>query len=438
MSENQLKVWRQKRGQTKRCMTVLEKWLTSLSEDYKLNSIVDGEVKIEDLKQWRITFEDCHNGMTECMVNLEREENELSNHEKEFEHFEERYSTALSALVNLVEAAKKDLRPVQQPQQADNATQVIQQPRMQTSLKLPEIHLPFFDGQLVNYQAFKETFKALVHNDVRLSAIQKFFYLKGCLKNTSMFAEISSLELTEENYSLAWDLLKTRFENRKALINKHIKYLFNLPKAERNSASSLRQLIDNVSKHIHGIKAQQIVIPDAILIYIVSSRIDELTHQLWEAHDANTNIEDVATFESLKHFISNRARALENVEDFSQRKPSQPAYGQAATVQQYGSKKYQDRNKPDKKQTLAAVQGPQTDNDSGKTSCVFCRKPHRKGLWGCDDFLSKHVEERIQFIKQNFICEICLNKHSNECKFTGFCRVCRSARHNTLLHQEKL
>jgi hypothetical protein len=158
-----------------------------------------------------------------------------------------------------------------------------------------------------------------VHKDVRLGAVQKLFYLKGCLKNISLFAEISSLELTEDNYDLAWELLVNRYENRKTLVNQHIKAIFNLSKVDRNSASSLRQLIDNISKHIHCLKSQKIEITDAVLVFIVTSKIDSLTHQLWEAHDSVNNVDAVATFESLKLFISNRARALENVEEFDER-----------------------------------------------------------------------------------------------------------------------
>jgi hypothetical protein len=419
MAESKLKVFRQQRGQVKRSMTLLEKFLSTFGDDDELSSIVDGEVKAEDLKRLRSSFEENHNGMTVNLVELEKNETDLTAHEKEYEHFEERYYAASSKLNSLIEAAKTELLKTQPAQTVAQSSTSNHHLKMQTSLKLPEIHLPVFDGQLVNYQSFTETFKALVHNDVRLSAIQKFFYLKACLKNTSICLEISSLELTGENYDLAWKLLVSRYENRKALINKHIKALFTLPKVDRNSASSLRQLIDNVSKHIHGMKSQQIVIDDAVLIYLVTSKIDGLSHQLWEAHDSNVNVDEVATFESLKMFMSNRARALENVEEFEIRSSRNAVPGQG--------QRFKNPTQNGQRLVLAAL-----NYESGQ--CVLCQGKHP--IWRCKCFLDKPIKEKLEFVSQKGLCEKCLKIHSEDCKFQFSCRVCRSARHNSLLHQD--
>lgn len=434
MAESKLKVQRQHRGQAKRCLTILEKWLASLEDDYELESLTDGEIKLEDLKSWREKFEESHNGMTEYLIQLNTSDEDMENHEKDFEHFQERYTKAVSQLVSLIDVAKKALLAAQ-PVAADTAVKVLS--KAQTSLKLPEIHLPVFDGKIINYESFKETFKALVHNDVRLSAVQKFFYLKGSLRDTSIFSEISSLSLTEENYTLAWELLVSRFENKKILVNKHIKHLFSLPKVERNSASSLRHLLDNVSKHIHGIKSQHISIPDVILIYVVTSKLDELTHQLWEAHDSNTNFDEVSSFESIKLFLLNRARALENVEEFSQRKLAEkpPAKNFAFSEKAKGFKQ-----NPDKKRTFAAIQA---ENKSAKyenksryiATCNVCEETHK--VWFCPKLLTQSVNERLVLIAEKQLCEKCLGKHNiKECISALTCKVCMKPHHHTLLHKD--
>jgi Protein of unknown function (DUF1759) len=425
MTEAKIKVIRQQRGIQKRAMTVLEKYLSKYDDEDKLDSVVDGELKLEDLKKIKEKYENNHTSIADYMVQLEKTDAELEDHEKEFEHFEERYSAAATKLNKLLEKARKD-SATQQPISANAPASAVQYIKSQTALKLPEIHLPNFDGQLVNYQSFKETFKALVHKDVRLGAVQKLFYLKGCLKNISLFAEISSLELTEDNYDLAWELLVNRYENRKTLVNQHIKAIFNLSKVDRNSASSLRQLIDNVSKHIHCLKSQKIEISDAVLIYIVTSKIDSLTHQLWEAHDSLTNVDAVATFESLKLFISNRARALENVEEFDQRtagvKPKwqvgSPAVGHRQAM-----------NTTSNRKVLAAL-----ELDS---KCEYCQdKGHR--IYNCARFLSLTIQKKLGIVKEKDLCQKCLKSHQgNICSTLFNCRVCGSATHNSVLHQEK-
>jgi len=427
MSEAQLKLLRQKRGQVKRSVTVLEKWLDNLPADFKLKSIIDGELKIEDLKQHKLAFKELHDDITECYVALEKDDANMEEHEGEFEHFEERCFNGMTKLNELVEEAKRSLSVPQVIEQSNGFA------RQSVSLKLPEMQLPTFDGQLVNYQSFKETFKALVHNDVRLSAIQKFFYLKNCLKNTSISSEISSLELTEENYNLAWDLIISRYENKKALVNKHIRFLFGLPRVERNSASSLRELIDNVSKHVHGLKSQHVIIPDAILIYLVTSKLDEASLQLWEAHDATVNVDDVATFDCLRLFATNRARALENVEEFIQRKPHGTASGQYGNSVKLSENLNKRRDFQPRKALAALNKSTIGEQASGiKEPCLMCNKGHP--LWKCDGFLNKSVKDRNDFVKEKKLCSRCLRKHGDKCTYPFNCRKCDSANHNSLIH----
>jgi hypothetical protein len=90
MTEAQLKFSRQARGHVKRSMTVLEKYLSTFQEDSKLESLIDGELKLEDLKVYREKFEKHHNKMVETAVLLNYQDEKLEEFEKEFEHFEQR------------------------------------------------------------------------------------------------------------------------------------------------------------------------------------------------------------------------------------------------------------------------------------------------------------------------------------------------------------
>lgn len=57
---------------------------------------------------------------------------------------------------------------------------------------------------------------------------------------------LQSLSLSNENYDAAWKLLKSRFENKRLIVQHHIQALFDLPILAKESASSLRKLIDDV------------------------------------------------------------------------------------------------------------------------------------------------------------------------------------------------
>ena len=58
---------------------------------------------------------------------------------------------------------------------------------------------------------------------------------------------IASLEAFDENYVEAWELLKARYDNTKAIKQKHINYS-NLPKLVKEDHVALRRLLDMTMK----------------------------------------------------------------------------------------------------------------------------------------------------------------------------------------------
>lgn len=51
---------------------------------------------------------------------------------------------------------------------------------VQSVVRLPQIELPMFDGELDNWIPFRDAFKSLIHNNNSLSAVDKFHYLNSC------------------------------------------------------------------------------------------------------------------------------------------------------------------------------------------------------------------------------------------------------------------
>jgi len=79
-------------------------------------------------------------------------------------------------------------------------------------VKLPIISIPTFSGNITDWTSFIELFTALIVEDDGLSNIEKFMYLKTYLKGEALKL-IESLELTNNNFVVALDILKTRFES---------------------------------------------------------------------------------------------------------------------------------------------------------------------------------------------------------------------------------
>lgn len=103
-------------------------------------------------------------------------------------------------------------------------------------VKLPLIKLPSFEN-IEEWKRFSDTFKTLIH-DNELSNIQKHQYLVGALSGQAAKV-IESIEISEDNYAVAWELLKKRYDDERGIRKRHIQYLFELPQVKRESAVAI-------------------------------------------------------------------------------------------------------------------------------------------------------------------------------------------------------
>ncbi|XP_030767501.1 uncharacterized protein LOC115891217 [Sitophilus oryzae] len=127
-------------------------------------------------------------------------------------------------------------------------------PCIKPSIKLPPITLPKFNGHYCSWLEFKDTFTSLIDQNECLNETQKFFYLKSSL-DKSVLEVIQSVEVTANNYKVAWQILVDRFENKALMIHNHIQSIFEHPKLTHESHKDLRHLYDTVTKHLGSLKS---------------------------------------------------------------------------------------------------------------------------------------------------------------------------------------
>ena len=77
-------------------------------------------------------------------------------------------------------------------------------------VKLPNLSLKRFNGDLTKWTTFWDTFKSAVHDNLTLTSIDKFNYLNSLLESAAVEA-IAGLTLTSANYEEAIATLKQRF-----------------------------------------------------------------------------------------------------------------------------------------------------------------------------------------------------------------------------------
>ena len=120
------------------------------------------------------------------------------------------------------------------------------------TVKLPKIELKRFHGDILKWTEFWDAFESTVHNNKGLSNVDKFNYLRSQLQGQASEV-LSGLELTNDNYEVAIDLLKERYGRKQFMIDAHYAKLANIP-APTYRATSLRTFYDTTEKHLRCLR----------------------------------------------------------------------------------------------------------------------------------------------------------------------------------------
>lgn len=289
--------------------------------------------------------------------------------------------------------------------------------------KLPVIKIPNFDGSYYKWLEFRETFNSLIHDNASIKDIHKFYYLNSYLEGEAARV-LSNLEISSNNYAVAWQILCDRYNNSRQLINYHMKYLLNFENL-KESDKSLRFIVDHINKNLRALETLGLPTGqwDMLLIHLISAKLDPQTSLKWEEHKSSLN--EIHTLKEFFEFLRDRADLLETIR-------FKGGKGASANTSQDA---YQRSNKPQTKSF--AVSADSKESQSHPSSCLVCKGQHR--VHECNVFKSKTLQERLSFVEQNKLCSNCLRGGHNvrRCHLSACCRTCKQ-RHNSLLHQPTL
>lgn len=333
----------------------------------------------------------------------ESEQDFLETEGKEREEFEQQYFDIISKIKLLVidksEAAGSSVHSV-------GLASNIQQPRH--SIKLPNLKLPTFNGSYEKWLEFRDAFQAIVHKNTFLSDVEKFYYLKSYLEGEPLQA-IANLQVTNDNFLVAWTLLTDRYENKRLIVHNYVKALFDCPSVVKETHCDLRSLYDLFNKNLRSLKSlgQDTDNWDTLIVYLITSKFDSITRREWESYPIPGG--ELPKMTDVNAFLKTKCELLEKLE--SSKKDSNTGV------------RFDAKNK---------LKGFHATVTEGKFSCYYCRKPH--SIYKCFAFKNLHIKARIAAINKLKICSNCFDPaHSGNCPKNSSCRVCGN-KHNTLLH----
>nr|CAH7723343.1 unnamed protein product [Callosobruchus chinensis] len=236
-----------------------------------------------------------------------------------------------------------------------------------------------------------------------ISLSQRFNYLRLSLKNEALDL-LKNLEISPENYNIAWQLLYDAYDNNTILVNQHVQGLFDLPVVK--DSNNLKMLLNELNKHLRALKSlnQPIEYWDRLLIPMIVNKLDPHTRKQWFD---KISFNELPSLDMLKNFIDERAKKQAVLNKLqSGDNPKIP-----------GSKTYT---------------GKTRNFLSNEIICKFCAAAHY--INQCKKFLALTPQKRFEEVRSRNLCVNCLKaNHNSKACGSSTCRTCRK-KHHTLLH----
>lgn len=300
-----------------------------------------------------------------------------------------------------------------------NATvaEIPQEGSTQTAL-LPNIDLPRFSGSITEWYSFRDLFKSLIERNNSIRDVQRLHYLNSSLSGEAKDL-ISTFEITDANYKVAWELLNKRFDNKRVIVLEHLTAILNITPSTQGTASELKLIRDSVSRAINALKALKRATDnwDDSLVAIVLNKLDNKTRKSWELEQKSTT--ELTPCSDLDTYLGEQIRAI-------------VAYSNCpnANAESSTSKSTNSTSKWSNSKTVrshATVAAPRT--------CDHCSGDH--SITRCEKFKSQPIEQRLATARQLKCCFNCLKGGHlpASCTSDRKCFIC-SRKHNTLLHAE--
>ncbi|XP_055543544.1 uncharacterized protein LOC129729089 [Wyeomyia smithii] len=274
-------------------------------------------------------------------------------------------------------------------------------------LKLPQVNIPKFSGDYLEWQSFKDLFDSLVEQNPTLKDSQKLYFLKTNLAGEAA-SLISHLKIEDANYKPALEKLASRYDKPREIANKHIQRFLSQPPLSFASASGLRALHDVSDEVLRALKATAREDRDTWLLFILSEKVDPDTKQLWCQKISEMKEEEITLTRFLK-FVEARSFALQS---------SHPIKPKAFV--------------PVKQPAKFPTRGATTFVTTNPTFCDVCSAQYHH-LFQCGKFIHMSYHERLAQVNRLKLCRNCLKTHPGSGCKGGTCRKCNFP-HHTLLH----
>lgn len=184
------------------------------------------------------------------------------------------------------------------------------------TINLPPVQIKSFSGDNIEWPEFKATCENTL--TTLRDDICRFHYLKGYLQGEA-FMKVRQLPMVQCSYNRAWDILKKAYDKERTIINANLKRLFDLKVMGKESAEALTKMLDVTNECIATVNSYGINTDtwDAMLIFILTQRLDENSIQYWEERIQGKNT--IPKFTEFIEFLEIRINVLKRSQQHDHR-----------------------------------------------------------------------------------------------------------------------
>lgn len=289
------------------------------------------------------------------------------------------------------------------------------------TVRLPKLELKKFNGHLLKWRPFWDSFESTIHKNDSLHKIDKFNYLRSQLEGDASKA-IAGLELTHANYDVAVEILKERYGNVQLIIENHYAKLSDMNTAS-NKTNILRSTFDTIEQHLRSLEALGEDIDHKHYITTIKRKFPMV---VIEHIEQQKNIDEEWTVKKLRKAL---LKYITSKEIAGHHQPTTNTYNNHR----------EDLHKGNSNSTppLGTTGAMLANSRSRNPTCIFCGKRH----WSDECRTVFSLKERKEKLKGK--CYICLqHRHKGKCKVENPCYHCRKIDHHrslcpSLLQQER-
>jgi hypothetical protein len=279
------------------------------------------------------------------------------------------------------------------------------------AIKLPEMHLPTFDGTMENWQSFYDSFLSTIDRSEQLTPVQKFQYLRTSLTGKAA-RTIQSLDTTELNYPIALHTLKNKFDCHRQVCMRHWDLILDYPKITVETPEAIDDFIETVQINLQALeRLGEPITSNVVLLRLFTWKLPSAIIRKWQ-----------------RTLLDKRMPSYTHLLEFLKTRTNGDRVSSTEIVKKRASDSHnRQRQTAPRTHTFTTTQRTLV--------CPTCQGLHE--IWNCNIFKAKPIKNRIETVKRASLCTNCLSKgHSVAQCSTGSCRICR-LRHHTYLHQDK-